>query len=211
MMYDINPPIAVNDMNIEDVPIDSINENPSSVVKIAIRNIPPPTPKSPDENPTKIPIIPIEIILKGIFASCLSLFMSMMFLIAMNNSKHPNIISRILEGIVEAINPPINPPIIPNNPSLIPGFIIPSIVFACLYAPLNAVGIIMAKLVPNDINIAMFGSTPMYFNRKYWSGTIKNPPPTPRSPDAKPAHIPINISPMKYSIGNIIIFNISYY
>ena len=35
----------------------SINENPKSEVKIAIKNMPPPTPKSPDENPTTKPII----------------------------------------------------------------------------------------------------------------------------------------------------------
>ena len=61
----------------------------------------------------------------------------------------------------------------------------------------------MAKLVPNDINMAKSGSTPMYFSRKYWRGTIRNPPPTPKRPDAKPAHIPIKINPMKYSAGNI--------
>lgn len=44
----------------------------------------------------------------------------------------------------------------------------------------------------------------MYFNKKYCKGTIKNPPPTPKSPDANPAQIPIKIKPMKYSIGNII-------
>lgn len=62
----------------------------------------------------------------------------------------------------------------------------------------------MAKLVPNEIKIAKSGDTPMYFKRKYCSGTIKNPPPTPKSPDAKPAHMPIKINPMKYSIGNIL-------
>jgi hypothetical protein len=43
----------------------------------------------------------------------------------------------------------------------------------------------------------------MYFNRKYCRGTIKNPPPMPKRPDANPAQIPIRISPMKYSIGNM--------
>ena len=33
------------------------------------------------------------------------------------------------------------------------------------------------------------------FKRKYWKGTIKNPPPTPKRPDAKPATIPIKIKP----------------
>ena len=73
----------------------------------------------------------------------------------------------------------------------------------CLYAPLKEVGIIIARLVPNEISIAKSGFTPMYFNRKYCSGTIKNPPPTPKSPEAKPAHIPIKIKPTYYSIGNI--------
>ena len=63
----------------------------------------------------------------------------------------------------------------------------------------------MAKLVPKEIKIARSGDTPMYFNRKYCKGTIKNPPPTPKRPDANPAHIPIKINPMKYSIGNIMI------
>ena len=63
----------------------------------------------------------------------------------------------------------------------------------------------IAKLVPNEINNAKSGSTPMYFNKKYCKGTIKNPPPTPKSPDAKPAHMPIKINPKKYSIGNMTI------
>lgn len=63
----------------------------------------------------------------------------------------------------------------------------------------------MAKLVPKDINIAKSGSTPMYFNRKYCRGTMRNPPPTPRRPEAKPAQTPISINPKKYSIGNITI------
>ena len=41
------------------------------------------------------------------------------------------------------------------------------------------------------------------FSKKYCRGTIRNPPPTPKSPDAKPAHMPIKIKPIKYSIGNI--------
>ena len=60
-------------MNIEEVPIASIIENPRSAVRIAIKNIPPPTPKSPDENPTPRPIIPIVNQLNGILASSLSL------------------------------------------------------------------------------------------------------------------------------------------
>jgi hypothetical protein len=67
------------------------------------------------------------------------------------------------------------------------------------------VGIIIAKLVPNEINIARSEFTPMYLSKKYCRGTIKNPPPTPRSPDANPANTPIKIRPMKYSIGNITI------
>lgn len=61
----------------------------------------------------------------------------------------------------------------------------------------------MAKLVPNEINMAKSGSTPIYLSKKYCRGTIKKPPPTPKSPDAKPAQMPIKIKPMKYSIGNI--------
>ena len=189
---------------MEDVPIASIIEKPKSDVSIAIKNIPPPTPKSPDENPTRIPMIPAVIRLKGILASSLSLLMLTILLTVMNNNKRPNIISRTLEGKDEATKPPIAPPIIPKMPNRIPGLIIFCIVLVCLYAPLKDVGMIMAKLVPNDIKIAKSGSTPMYFNKKYCKGTIKNPPPTPKSPDAKPAHMPINIKPMKYSIGNII-------
>ena len=209
-IYDKNPPMAVRLMNIEDVPIASINEKPKSAVKITIRNTPPPMPKRPDANPTKIPMTAQEIRLNGIFASSLSLFKSTIFLIATNNSKHPNIISKVRDGSPEATKPPTAPPTIPNIPNCKPGFTIPSKDFVCLYAPLNAVGIIMARLVPIDMSIARLGSTPMYFNRKYCKGTIKNPPPTPKSPDAKPAQIPIKIKPMKYSIGNIIIIYLNY-
>ena len=73
------------------------------------------------------------------------------------------------------------------------------------------VGIIMAKLVPKEIRIAKSGSTPMYLSKKYWRGTIKNPPPTPKSPDAKPAQIPIKIKAIKYSGGNINIIYLNYY
>ena len=48
--------MAVREIKIEDVPIASIIENPNSEVKIAIKNIPPPTPKRPDANPTKRPM-----------------------------------------------------------------------------------------------------------------------------------------------------------
>ena len=192
-------------MNIEEVPIASINENPNKAVKITIMNIPPPIPKRPDANPTKIPITAQESKLNGIFAFCLSLFISIIFLTATNNNKHPKIISNALDGSPEATKPPITPPIIPNIPNCKPGFIIPSIDFVCLYAPLIAVGIIMARLVPIDMSIARLGSTPMYFKRKYCKGTIKNPPPTPKSPDANPAQTPIKIKPMKYSTGNMTI------
>lgn len=198
-------------MKIEDVPIASIIENPKSVVRIAIRNIPPPTPKSPDENPTNKPMIPAVSKLNVILASSLSLLMFMILLTVINSNRHPKIISKILEGNVDAKNPPKIPPIIPKIPNFNPGFIIPSIVLVCLYAPLIDVGIIIAKLVPNDMSIAKSGFTPMYFNRKYCRGTIRNPPPTPRRPDAKPAHIPINIKPMKYSIGNMNITYLKYY
>ena len=63
--------------------------------------------------------------------------------------------------------PPNTPPTIPNNPNLIPGFKILSITFKCLYAPLDAVGIIIDKLVPRDINMASDGSTPRYSSKKY--------------------------------------------
>ena len=85
-----------------------------------------------------------------------------------------------------------------------------SIVLVCLYAPLNDVGTIIAKLVANEISIAKSGSTPMYFNKKYCRGTIINPPPTPKRPDANPAQIPIKINPMKYSIGNMNIIYLNY-
>ena len=202
-MYDKNPPIAVKLIKIEDVPIASIIENPKSAVKMTIKNMPPPMPKRPDENPTNKPMIPADIKLKGILASSLSLLMLMILLTVTNRSKHPKIISNTLEGSADAAKPPKAPPIIPKMPNLIPGFMILSIVLVCLYAPLMDVGIMMAKLVPNEINMAKSGSTPMYFSKKYCKGTIRNPPPTPKRPDAKPAHIPIMISPIKYSIGNI--------
>ena len=56
IIYDKNPPTAVRLMNIEEVPIASIIENPRSAVRIAIRNTPPPMPKSPDAKPAQIPI-----------------------------------------------------------------------------------------------------------------------------------------------------------
>ena len=60
-MYDKNPPIAVKLIKIEDVPIASIIENPKSEVKMTIKNMPPPMPKRPDENPTNKPMIPADI------------------------------------------------------------------------------------------------------------------------------------------------------
>ena len=106
IIYDRNPPTAVRQMKIEEVPIASIIEKPKSEVNIAIRNIPPPTPKSPDENPTKRPMIPAVIKLNGILASSLSLLMLMILLIAINKSRHPNIISKTLEGSADAAKPP---------------------------------------------------------------------------------------------------------
>ena len=208
--YDKNPPIAVNEMKMDDVPIASIIENPKRVVKIAIKNIPPPTPKSPDENPTANPMMAIESKLKGIFESCLSLLRLSRLLIDINSNKQPKIISNILDGSPDATNPPITPPIIPKIPNRNPGLMILSIVLVCLYAPLNEVGTMIAKLVANEMSIAKSGSTPMYFNKKYCKGTIMNPPPTPKRPDANPAQIPIKINPMKYSTGNINIIYINY-
>lgn len=131
-IYDKNPPIAVREMKMEDVPMASIIEKPKSPVKMAIMKMPPPTPSRPDEKPTRRPIIPVEIRLKGILASSRSLLMFMMLLIVTNNNRQPNIISRILDGIIEAVKPPMAPPIIPKRPNLIPGFTIPSIVLVCL-------------------------------------------------------------------------------
>lgn len=209
-IYDKNPPMAVRLMKIDDVPMASIIENPKSVVRIAIRNIPPPTPNRPDENPTINPIIPEVSRLNGILASSLSLFMLTILLTVMNSNKRPKIISRTLEGSIEAEKPPKAPPTIPKTPNRSPGLTILSIVLVCRYAPLRDVGMIMAKLVPKEINIAKSGSTPMYFSKKYCSGTIKNPPPTPKRPEANPAHMPIKTKPMKYSIGNINIIYLKY-
>ena len=176
-------------MNTEEVPIARIIENPKSVVKITIKNIPPPIPSKPEENPTKRPVKAMEIKLKSNYASFSFLSSDKIFLIAMNNNKSPKIISRTLEVKPDATKPPIKLPMIPKIPNLIPGSIILSNFWECLYAPLVAVGIIIAKLVPNEISIARSGATPIYFKRKYWKGTIKNPPPTPKSPDANPATI----------------------
>lgn len=130
--YDRNPPIAVKQMKIDDVPIASIIEKPRKAVNMAIKNIPPPTPKSPDENPTNRPIMPAVNKLNGILASSLSLLMLIILLTAINSSKHPNMISNIFEGSIEAVKPPIIPPIIPKMPNLTPGFIIPSSDLVCL-------------------------------------------------------------------------------
>lgn len=105
---------------MDDVPIASIIENPKSAVRIAIKNIPPPTPKRPEENPTKRPIIPAVTKLNGILASSLSLLILTILFTVMNNNKRPNIISKTLEGSADATNPPIAPPIIPKTPNLIP-------------------------------------------------------------------------------------------
>lgn len=206
-IYDKNPPMAVRLMNIEEVPIASSMEKPKRDVKIAMRNTPPPTPKSPDENPTSKPIIPMEIKLNGILASSFSLLRFKKLLTAMKSNKHPKMISNIFDGSPEATKPPMTPPTIPKAPNFNPGSIIPSMDLECLYAPLSDVGMIIAKLVPKEISIAKSEFTPICCNKKYWRGTIRNPPPTPNNPDAKPAQIPINISPMKYSTGNT---NITY-
>ena len=54
----------------------------------------------------------------------------------------------------------------------------------------------IARLEPRDTIIAKSGFTPLDVSRKYCKGTMRKPPPTPRSPDAKPANIPIRASPM---------------
>ena len=115
--YDKNPPTAVKEIKIDEVPIASINENPKSAVNIAIKNTPPPTPRSPDENPTTKPTMEIVIKLNGIFASSLSLFMLTILFTVMKRSKHPNINSKILEGNADAANPPNTPPTIPKTPN----------------------------------------------------------------------------------------------
>lgn len=117
IIYDKNPPTAVRLMNIEEVPIASIIENPRSTVRIAIRNTPPPTPKRPDENPTTTPIIPEVIKLNGILASSLSLLILIILFTVINSNRRPKIISNILEGSAEAANPPSIPPIIPKTPN----------------------------------------------------------------------------------------------
>ena len=104
-------------------------------------------------------------------------------------------ICRIFEGMIVAVNPPITPPIIPKIPNLNPVPTIPSNFCECLYAPLVAVGMMIAKLVPREIRIAKSCEIPMYFSRKYCKGTIKKPPPTPKRPEANPAIIPIRINP----------------
>ena len=131
-IYDKNPPTAVRLMKIDDVPIASIIEKPKSAVRMAIKNIPPPTPKRPEEKPTKRPMIPDVIILNGILASSRSLLMLTILLTVMNSNRRPNIISKTLEGNADATKPPTAPPIIPKMPSRIPGFIILSIVRVCL-------------------------------------------------------------------------------
>lgn len=108
--------------------------------------------------------------------------------------------SKMSVGSIEARLPPITPPTIPKSPSFTPGFTMFLSVLVCLYAPLKAVGIIMAKLVPKETSIAILISTPIYSNKNSCKGTIRKPPPTPINPDANPATIPIKASPIIYSI-----------
>ena len=110
-------------------------------------NTPPPTPNNPDANPTNKPIMQVDMRLNGILASTLSLLKLIKLLTATNNNKQPNIIFNILDDKIEATIPPITPPAIPKMPKRTPGSTIPSIVLACLYAPLKEVGMIIAKLV----------------------------------------------------------------
>lgn len=57
-IYDIEPPMEENGINMVDVPIASTIVNPNNMVNIGIIKTPPPIPKSPAKNPTTIPIIP---------------------------------------------------------------------------------------------------------------------------------------------------------
>ena len=106
-------------MNTDDIPIARIIENPKSIVKITIKNMPPPMPSNPEKNPTKRPVNIIAKKLKSNLASFSFLSLESKFLIAINKSKHPKIISKILEGASEATNPPIKLPKIPKIPNLI--------------------------------------------------------------------------------------------
>ena len=117
IIYDKKPPTAVKLINIEDVDIALIIEKPSNVVRIAIRKIPPPIPKRPDENPTLNPIIPQVNMLNGIFAVSFSVLRLVILLIVTNSNKKPNIISSTLEGNVDATKPPTTLPIIPKIPN----------------------------------------------------------------------------------------------
>ena len=124
IIYEIVPPTAVKEINTDEVPIALIIENPKSIVKITIKNIPPPIPSSPEKNPTNNPVIIIVIMLKSNLASFSFLSLESIFLIAINNSKSPKIISNMFEGNIEATNPPMKLPIIPKIPNLIPGSMI---------------------------------------------------------------------------------------
>jgi hypothetical protein len=37
---------------------------------------------------------------------------------------------------------------------------------------------------------------------QYWTGVIRNPPPTPKSPEAVPAVVPVIMRMMKFRIGS---------
>ena len=56
-------------MNTDDIPIARIIENPKSIVKITIKNMPPPMPSNPEKNPTKRPVNIIAKKLKSNLAS----------------------------------------------------------------------------------------------------------------------------------------------
>ena len=47
-------------MKTEEIPIDLISQNPKIIVRIKIKNMPPPIPSNPDEKPTKKPVSIID-------------------------------------------------------------------------------------------------------------------------------------------------------
>ena len=124
IIYDIVPPIAVREINTDEVPIALIIGNPKSIVRMTIKKIPPPIPNNPEKNPTNKPVNIIVMKLKSNLALFSFLSFEIMFLIAMNNNKTPKIIYNILDGNMEATKPPQKLPIIPKIPSFIPGSMI---------------------------------------------------------------------------------------
>jgi hypothetical protein len=61
----------------------------------------------------------------------------------------------------------------------------------CARLPLIIVGIITAREVAKASLVASVLSIPPAVYSQNWTGVIRNPPPTPKSPEAVPVRIPV--------------------